>query len=304
MNIVIRDSISSDVRNLSNNIRETDLREALGLGEESHKLLFRLYRHAVYRKTAEVDGKIAAMWGVNGTLFGTTGIPYFVTGKDIEEVVSIKVARIYLQEVKVIQGMFPHLEHYVDVTHTKALKLLKLAGFTWSTVQIKGLNGVEFYQVIYNRPLGITMQTEKLFNIIDEIMELANKHGDEFTYNKDIKGDVNPNFDLASILDQHDRIRVVTIRDNNKLIGYFVFTLQPMAHYRNILMAAEDTFYLLPEYRGKSFGYRFLKYAVDEMKKTGAKVLKVANKVKADYRSLWERLGFEQEEIIYTQVVN
>lgn len=149
----------------------------------------------------------------------------------------------------------------------------------------------------------ITFQTEKLDEVKDDIIEIMQRHGEEFTYHKDKKGEVAPNWELGILIDSMDRLCICTARDDNELIGYFVFYLTPLAHYRNVLAAFEDTFYLLPEYRSKGIGYRFIKYSVQKMKDSGATMLKVTNKSKSDYKAMWERLGFEQEEIVYTQVL-
>lgn len=152
--------------------------------------------------------------------------------------------------------------------------------------------------------MTITFQLEEYSDEFkQDVSEIMQLHGDEFTYDKEAKGDVDPNWDLGLLLKNMHRLYLSTARDDGRLIGYFVFYTSPMAHYKSVTAAIEDTFYLLPEYRGNKIGYNFIKYSVSQMKATGATVLRVANKVKADYRKMWERLGFEQEEIVYTQTI-
>lgn len=45
--------------------------------------------------------------------------------------------------------------------------------------------------------------------------------------------------------------RVVTVRDDNKLVGYAVYSLGRNLRYKNIIEASSDGIFLEKEYRGK-----------------------------------------------------
>lgn len=101
------------------------------IGMTPKKALWQSYRKSLVRKTAFIDGKIAAMWGVGGTVFSDIGQPWLVMTPEIEEH-PFRVAFRYRKELNKFQYMFPCLEEYVDVTNKKAIRLLELMGFKLS----------------------------------------------------------------------------------------------------------------------------------------------------------------------------
>lgn len=118
------------VRDLGQNLREGDYREGLALGYKPANLLFYSYRQGLMRRTAFVDGQIAAMWGVAGIPMGLVGRPYLITSPACEEISPIRFVSIYRKEVVEMGKLFPLLENYVDSSYIKAVRMLELAGFT------------------------------------------------------------------------------------------------------------------------------------------------------------------------------
>lgn len=127
--VEIVDSTAQHARLLAQNLREKDKQEAIALGLDPVKALFNQYRIACYRKTALIDGKVVAMWGLCGTLLATKGQPYLVTSTDIEKISSFRFFRVYVQEVQNMVRLFPQLSNYVDASYHEAIRVLKLAGF-------------------------------------------------------------------------------------------------------------------------------------------------------------------------------
>lgn len=142
MLVEILPSTAEHAKRLSMHLREADIREAKALGLYPHRGVFYAYRHACYRKTALVDGVVAAMWGLHGELLGQTGQPYLITGTAVEKISPIRFAKIYKQEVKIMKEFFPVLQNYVDASYTGAVRMLDIAGFDLSEKII--FNGHEF----------------------------------------------------------------------------------------------------------------------------------------------------------------
>ena len=122
-------STSEHVRELSKTIRQADKEEAIAAGLVPHKALFYAYKRAFYRRTALINGNVAAMWGVLGSPLGVLGQPYLVTGEYVSDIRPTEFVRAYKNEVQIMSKMFSLLENYVDARYTSAIKLLKLAGF-------------------------------------------------------------------------------------------------------------------------------------------------------------------------------
>ena len=142
--ILVVDSTAAHARELSKSLREKDKLEAFRIGLDPNKAVFQAYKRAVYRKTALVDGKVAAMWGVVGTLLSMQGMPYFLTGTEADKVSPIQFTRLYIKESKEMNKLFPILQNLVDASYTGAVRLLEIAGF-----KLEGpitLNDSEFYK--------------------------------------------------------------------------------------------------------------------------------------------------------------
>ena len=141
--ITIVPSTLKHVRELSETMREADKNEMSRLGVAPHKALFYSFKFSILRRTALIDGKVAAMWGVYGVPTGITGQPYLLTSPVSETVSPLKFAKIYMNEVNQMKKLFPVLQNYVDASYTGAVRMLKLAGFELEPVT---LNGNDFYK--------------------------------------------------------------------------------------------------------------------------------------------------------------
>lgn len=129
---------------LGRGLRAADVREVGCLGQMPHAAVFWSYRRALIRKTALVDGEVAAMWGVVGAPLGMVGTPWLLTGPASERVSALTFARIYQAEALGMLRLFPKLENYVDASYTGAVRLLKLAGFTLDEPKPYGLTQSPF----------------------------------------------------------------------------------------------------------------------------------------------------------------
>ena len=132
-----------DVYRLAANLRTSDKNEVEALGINVKTGLRQSYRNAILRKTYFVDGEIAAMSGLCGSMLGDIGEPYLMTAAAAERVplTFVKQAKISIQE------MLQHklrLEGYVDASYTKACKLLEILGFALKDHEPIGPQGALF----------------------------------------------------------------------------------------------------------------------------------------------------------------
>lgn len=128
-NTVILPSTTTHVRELVDKLRPADRHEVERYGFPPNKAIWRSFKGSFMRRTAFIDGEIAAMWGVGGTLMGEIGQPWLLTGGAVEKISSLRFARIYQQEVLRMLKVFPVLVNYVDTDYTKAIRLLDIVGF-------------------------------------------------------------------------------------------------------------------------------------------------------------------------------
>lgn len=144
MKIEIVETTAEHVRKLAGNLREGDIHEIEIYGFPTNKALWRSFKGSILRRTALVDDKVAAIWGVGGVPLSETGQPFLMTSVEVEKVSPLKFVRIYQEEVLRMLQLFPRLVNYVDAAYTKAVRLLDIIGFEIGDPEPLGLKGALF----------------------------------------------------------------------------------------------------------------------------------------------------------------
>jgi hypothetical protein len=126
--VTVRASVLADVYALAANLREGDRDEVESLGMDVRVGIRNSFRHAVLRKTYLVDGEVAAMSGLCGSMLGDIGEPYLMTGPAAERVplAFVKHAKASVAEMIHLKR---RLEGHVAANYTKACRLLEVLGF-------------------------------------------------------------------------------------------------------------------------------------------------------------------------------
>lgn len=140
----VRDSVVTDVYALANNLRAEDLSEITGLlAKHPREALRTSYRHAILRRTACIDGEVAAMWGLGGAMLSDQGTPWLMTSPLVERmpVTFLKVGKVQLDEM-VRHRRF--LSNYVLATYHRACRFLEVLGFILDPATPMGPQGLPF----------------------------------------------------------------------------------------------------------------------------------------------------------------
>src|ERR1700744_4738433 len=116
--IKIIDTIPAHIRELSINMKSDSAETALKLGMTPGQALWRSYKQSIYCKSAFIDGKLCAIWGLGGELYGEIGLPWLIMTEDVEQY-PFRVAFIYKRELKKMLELFPCVEDYVDENNIK-----------------------------------------------------------------------------------------------------------------------------------------------------------------------------------------
>jgi len=114
-----------------NTLRVEDKKEIESAGVDPKVALYGTQKQALFSKTALVDEKPAAIWGLAGVLLSDTGVPFLLTGSEVWKIHPLKFSRLYIKEVEEMKTYFPRLENYVDCSYTGAVGMLKIAGFSF-----------------------------------------------------------------------------------------------------------------------------------------------------------------------------
>jgi len=138
----------SHVKSLEGRLREEDEREAqaaIGMTATEGMRIAYGFSRAVWAAEAD-SGEVIAIFGCAATsMFSLTGIPWMV-GTDKVSEYSVSFARGGRRYVSRMLLLFDHLDNYVDVRNSLAIKWLKWIGFTLEPAESYGYAGLPFHR--------------------------------------------------------------------------------------------------------------------------------------------------------------
>jgi hypothetical protein len=125
----IIESTRAHFRELVTRLRQGDREEIEAAGFSDRRALWLSYRTGMMRRTAFVDGEIAAMWGVSGTALSRIGHPWLLTTPACEKVPFAYVREGRKHALEMLE-IHPVLTNNVLASYERAIRFLRLAGFT------------------------------------------------------------------------------------------------------------------------------------------------------------------------------
>lgn len=145
----------------------------------------------------------------------------------------------------------------------------------------------------------ITIMLESFEERLPELEQLLPLHYEELALNKD-KVPLSPQYPVYISRERNGELMFMVVRDKGQLIGYFIGFVAPGLHYSTCLTLIMDIFYIHPEHRGSSTGYKLFKAVEEEASRRGVQRMFVGSKVHLDASWLFERLGYEKVETTYS----
>ena len=141
---------------------------------------------------------------------------------------------------------------------------------------------------------------ETLCQCLDEAGPLLINHWENIALNKDTIA-LDPLWDTYRQLEETGNFKIITARQEKKLVGYAAYVISPSLHYSDQIIADADVFWLDPDYRKGMAGMRLFKHAEKVLKSYG--VTRVLNKVKIhfDVGKVFERMGYDPIERVYSK---
>lgn len=135
---------------LADTLRPGDRREVLALCSNVRRAIRDVFRGSFYRRTALVDGEVAAVWGMGGPLLSDTAQVWMLTTPAVERV-PVSYAKLARRGVLEMLAIKPRLEGLVAVDYPEAVGFLRLIGFTIHDPQPRGLRGELFHPITLER---------------------------------------------------------------------------------------------------------------------------------------------------------
>lgn len=115
---------------------------------------------------------------------------------------------------------------------------------------------------------------------------------------------LKPDFAAFQKLEAAGRLAIFTVRADERLVGYANYFISPTLRYgKNVLMAANDLWYLAPEYRRGTIAAQMLACAEDGLRKRGCLLVLHTDPLQRSIAPLFQRLGYTAIETIFEKVL-
>lgn len=143
-------STAAHCEQLAANMRAADRAEVQAAGLSGIRALGRAFRGGMMCRTAFVDGEIAAMWGLGGTLLSDIGHPWLLTTAAVERV-PIAFVKVAKRELAAMLDQRRTLRNWVAADYAQAIRFLQVLGFTLAEPAPFGPKGLLFRQFEMSR---------------------------------------------------------------------------------------------------------------------------------------------------------
>jgi len=150
-------------------------------------------------------------------------------------------------------------------------------------------------------PAAPEFRWERFNTIAHELPPLFQEHWREASLEKD---PLDPDWDRYYSWDVSGMLRVLTIRDQGRLVGYLFLLLSPHVDSKQMLYAHAEKFWLDPVFRAGWTGIKLFKEAIRGATEWGAKELSVPvglHVMDGRLEKLLKRLGFRPVETIHAR---
>lgn len=149
----------------------------------------------------------------------------------------------------------------------------------------------------------LNFQVENWFDCKEQMEWLFSIHWEEVAHNKQsIK--LNLWHEQYDELAKNGELRIITARDDDKIVGYYWVIIKPHLHYKQSLTAFTDVFFLHPLYRKGFTGVKLFKFVEQYLKEIGVQRVISTTKIKHDKSSIFKRLKWDKVEIVYSKILN
>ena len=149
----------------------------------------------------------------------------------------------------------------------------------------------------------LTYQQEAWPDIVEELKPLFAEHWREIGVDHEaIPMDMD--YEMYDKYHEIGYLKITTVRADGVLVGYVFALLCPHLHYKSTLFALGDLYWLAPEHRKGAAGMRMFIEHEQYMRALGAKKMTTITKVFHNRVPMLEALGWKQQEIVMTKVLD
>jgi hypothetical protein len=144
-----------------------------------------------------------------------------------------------------------------------------------------------------------TFQVESVEDWASDSKDLVYAHWQELGLDLDLE--IAPDYGKMQILEGLGMFKVITVREDGRLVGYLLAVVNTHLHYRNspkVLIV--DAYYVSPECRSGT-GVKLVRFTEELAKQLGTIKIYFSCKVHKDHSKLFNALGYRLSDFAFTK---
>lgn len=146
----------------------------------------------------------------------------------------------------------------------------------------------------------ITCQEEYWLEVKSEAAALWEPHYDEVGQNKE-KMYLNPDLEKLDQINARGMLHIITVRKDGELVGYHASIIDTLLHYKHILAAVGDLYWIRKDCRNGGVPLKLFKKVEETLRNRGVQVMYDVTKVYFDHDRLFTHLGYKAIERKYSK---
>lgn len=150
--------------------------------------------------------------------------------------------------------------------------------------------------------MSLIFAIEPLEKCWNEVMVMAQAHWAETEGYRNGQ-ECKPSFERYNTYDKCGWFLMFTARKEDKMVGYAGMYITPSMHTQEVI-ASEDTWFLLPEYRKGRNAIRFYNYVEEECRRRGATEIGMTAKMTNHAGKILEYLGYKETARQFIKFLN
>jgi len=149
--------------------------------------------------------------------------------------------------------------------------------------------------------MSLTYQLERWAQFWQDCQPLITIHWKELALDQEwIPLGVNE--ERFASVDALDMLHILTVRDEGRLVGYFLAIVMPHMHYKDAgPMAFTDMYFIHPDYRIGGTGAKMLAEVERTLRARGVVKAYLSTKVHQDHSDLFEKMGWRFTDKAFTK---
>jgi GNAT superfamily N-acetyltransferase len=148
----------------------------------------------------------------------------------------------------------------------------------------------------------LSFRTEDFVEKVPMLQDMFKDHWDELAKNKQLMV-LKPFMEAYENMEAAGKLLSIFVYDDSEIVGYSINIITPHLHYADVIMGANDIFFLSKDYRKGTLGLRLIKKTEEEMTLRGVNLVMWHAKENSEFSKILALKKYNVQEIMYSKVL-